>query len=581
MSLNIRLPMTISKFATVALISSLMIPVAFAQTWMTEEEESSTSSQSFTYCPQLTYRIERGSRDATTGGQVSMLQRFLIERGYLDIAQPTGNAGSLTVAGIREFQADKRISPTGSTGPLTRQAIFNDCPDVSRTSGNTSSGNTGSSSNGSGTIDASQAMVQLGANSNNPPKTSIMYWNLPANTRITLVNQDTGVATKSSVLIAEGGTGAAMMAVSKDMARDVTYVPKATDKNGNPVSIWVAPGTGLKLNYFGTTSEVSFNLAALLSGMSEKQVSLAQPSIGVSRNGSVTIAYGERVRLDWVSTSAENCTLSDTASNTSTDAGLAGFKIITPTQTTTYKLQCFSGRGAVATSEFKVVVPGSGVTGSVVPATVVANVKVYWGNTWQSVSSLFSYPGLKFDEKMLIEVSGDDNPTSYKVKFDGSALTLTGDGTTGKWDPLTVTKELTGTTTFSGSAESFGLKPGNYTVYAQACNSVGCSAWVNAGRITVTAIRLGGTRVLGASAMCADLKNGLLHLEKTDAQSNGEVSLLQEFLASKGLFSGNLTGYYGRLTRDAVVEYQKAKGIEATGNVGTQTAAAIKKESCE
>ncbi len=50
---------------------------------------------------------------------------------------------------------------------------------------------------------------------------------------------------------------------------------------------------------------------------------------------------------------------------------------------------------------------------------------------------------------------------------------------------------------------------------------------------------------------------------------------LQNYLASIGLFNGPFTGYYGRLTRAAVIAYQRANGLPATGFFGPLTRAKV------
>ncbi len=60
---------------------------------------------------------------------------------------------------------------------------------------------------------------------------------------------------------------------------------------------------------------------------------------------------------------------------------------------------------------------------------------------------------------------------------------------------------------------------------------------------------------------CLDLKNNLV-IGSTDAATGGEVSKLQKFLKDNGFFpTANGTGYYGTLTADAVVRFQKAMGM--------------------
>ncbi|HEY9610969.1 peptidoglycan-binding protein [Allocoleopsis sp.] len=52
---------------------------------------------------------------------------------------------------------------------------------------------------------------------------------------------------------------------------------------------------------------------------------------------------------------------------------------------------------------------------------------------------------------------------------------------------------------------------------------------------------------------------------------NPEVSALQQRLQRLGYFNGPTTGYYGPLTKQAVLKYQQAKGLTPDGVVGTST----------
>lgn len=58
--------------------------------------------------------------------------------------------------------------------------------------------------------------------------------------------------------------------------------------------------------------------------------------------------------------------------------------------------------------------------------------------------------------------------------------------------------------------------------------------------------------------------------------SNGTaVTRLQNTLRSLGFYNGPITGYYGRLTQDSVIKFQKARGLVADGIVGPRTKAAL------
>lgn len=57
--------------------------------------------------------------------------------------------------------------------------------------------------------------------------------------------------------------------------------------------------------------------------------------------------------------------------------------------------------------------------------------------------------------------------------------------------------------------------------------------------------------------------------------TSSEVTKLQTFLSQKGFFSGSATGFYGALTKAAVISFQKAHGLDQIGVVGPATRAAL------
>ena len=90
----------------------------------------------------------------------------------------------------------------------------------------------------------------------------------------------------------------------------------------------------------------------------------------------------------------------------------------------------------------------------------------------------------------------------------------------------------------------------------------------------------GGTGTPGtSSATCLDLNNALV-IGSTDATTNGEVSKLQRFLVSASVYpEARITGYYGTLTAQAVVRWQKVHGMDfvtLTSGVGPMTRGKMK-----
>jgi hypothetical protein len=88
------------------------------------------------FCPALSQTLQFGSRDATTGGQVSQLQHFLSD--YYDLNPDdyiTGYFGRLTRTNVQKFQCetmnicsgDEASTGWGVVGPRTRAAIAAHC----------------------------------------------------------------------------------------------------------------------------------------------------------------------------------------------------------------------------------------------------------------------------------------------------------------------------------------------------------------------------------------------------------------------------------------------------------------------
>lgn len=66
-----------------------------------------------------------------------------------------------------------------------------------------------------------------------------------------------------------------------------------------------------------------------------------------------------------------------------------------------------------------------------------------------------------------------------------------------------------------------------------------------------------------------------------DKESAAGVKRLQEFLKEKGFFKYSSTGYFGKITRSAVMAYQKAAGLEQTGEFNSATRAKIHAAKCQ
>ena len=88
--------------------------------------------------------------------------------------------------------------------------------------------------------------------------------------------------------------------------------------------------------------------------------------------------------------------------------------------------------------------------------------------------------------------------------------------------------------------------------------------------LVVTSIVVGGTPPAPTSAQFA--KNLAL------GARGDEVKALQQSLVAKGYLAGNLPmGYFGPLTKAAVMKFQKENSLPSTGFVGPMTRAVLNK----
>jgi hypothetical protein len=87
--------------------------------------------------------------------------------------------------------------------------------------------------------------------------------------------------------------------------------------------------------------------------------------------------------------------------------------------------------------------------------------------------------------------------------------------------------------------------------------------------------------VLGetVSPMCVDMKSRMLYGSK-DETTQGEVSQLQYYLKQKGYFNSKITGNFGKLTEEALKQFQKDNKLVPSGVAGKITRTTMKNLDC-
>ncbi|HEY4527283.1 MAG TPA: PKD domain-containing protein [Candidatus Paceibacterota bacterium] len=93
-----------------------------------DSEDEDTSG--LATCPALTKQLQKGDTDASTNGEVSLLQQFLTDYFLLDGSLVVGTFGPLTESYVKQFQTFVGLSPVGWVGPQTRAAILAACEPI-------------------------------------------------------------------------------------------------------------------------------------------------------------------------------------------------------------------------------------------------------------------------------------------------------------------------------------------------------------------------------------------------------------------------------------------------------------------
>ena len=89
--------------------------------------DSGTSTMQTYSCLELKNNLQKGKFDSDTNGEVSKLQKFLKEQGYLSAQAPTGYYGQLTAEAVYRYQKEvlgwNWTNVTSGVGKMTRDAI--------------------------------------------------------------------------------------------------------------------------------------------------------------------------------------------------------------------------------------------------------------------------------------------------------------------------------------------------------------------------------------------------------------------------------------------------------------------------
>ncbi len=286
-----------------------------------------------------------------------------------------------------------------------------------------------------------------------------------------------------------------------------------------------------------------------------------------------SVSYGMGSTLTWAVSNGGDPSTSCNGTggwNGSLSATGASWSTGALTTTTTYTLTCTNTAGQNSAN----------VTVTVAPQTIQSNVI-----TATPQSSTYALPTATIHATPLSVMAGQSSTLTWTVNTGGDS------GTT-----CTLSDSNNNSAQVSaGTSQSTTGPLSTTTTYTFDCTNSAGQGYPVSATVVVVGTAAAATPVItpttsatasGTSTSTATSSSCLNFTENfgrgsLDASTNGDVTLLQNFLASEGYFTQASTGYYGSITQAAVSAFQIKNGIKpVSGYVGPLTRAAIKGETC-
>ena len=184
----------------------------------------------------------------------------------------------------------------------------------------------------------------------------------------------------------------------------------------------------------------------------------------------------------------------------------------------------------------------------------------------------------------LVGESGSSGSSSSSSSSSSESATLLKPGMTGSEAVRKMQQDLANLGYYTGSITgNFGNVTEAAVAKFQRKNGLSADGIAGSKTLAKIAELTGGSSSSGSSSSSSSSSSGGTYSAKTldttktlQRFSEGdEVRKLQTMLADLGYYSGNKTGNFGEKTQEAVVAFQKAKGLTADGIAGSRTLAAL------
>lgn len=390
----------------------------------------------------------------------------------------------------------------------------------------------------------------------------------------------------------------------------------------SPVYVQVGGYQSLPVNWTsGTATSGSTNGTTNSTNTSVLSFSPSSPSFATGQTGTVTISGGNGGSYYIASNSNPNFTTASISGNTLTVSGSQAGQssvtvcstagpctVVTPTfgaNTNTNGNTSTSGSFTGTTSGSPTLSQGSinvnqngqgsiTLSGGTTPYTI--SVPSGSGITTTLMGNTLYINGNNATGVNTIQVCSANNSnstnsggcTSLTINMGGSTTTntntntttsTTGNGNIGVTIPVTLGQPLM--ITLAGGVGSYFLQsPVSSPALASLSGNTLMLSGATTGTGTVTVCQTGASSCLPISFIVNPALTGTGggYLFDTDfgiGTSGQDVTELQTRLTSEGYFTATPTGYFGPITQSAVMGYQSAHGIPATGFVGPLTRAML------
>lgn len=563
--------------------SAFLVILAFSLSSVSAQMSGDVApDSSATGCTDLTHNLTyKKSKDANTEGEVSDLQYFLQEEGFLK-TEPNGNFGPSTFKAVKAFQAKNGLISSGYVGPVTRLKIKDlSCGEVSSNAAVIKP-----------IVSACTLEARLCPDGSAMPRDTDCTWREGKCPIVKTENSRAGsVLTQVSQLVTQNivkGDYAVYIggekkyeekSISKDSAMNSCRAHNKSYPSSSIKCIWKNE------TIFSSGSAVSQSNIVPVSVPITTSSQNAQDATGIPPKAATNFVLPELTSLDY------------TFGMTSKIA-----KNICWVNNSPYSIKKLVLKGWVKTSD--------GASKEFHSQTVIDNppytlskslctgvVFTLNGSTiYYTLDTINDFGSVRSTSNEIIT---DLDLNSTKIVLDLPSNEESGsNGTFVMWKVSNASycevykgSTPTGISLFKGNYDSVFASNGSYqinspekgaNVYTVSCTNSGTgenvfkTTSVNYSPATPPiSYSNGSPAVLGDYAVCFEIPSNI----HRGAESS-DVRSLQTFLKLKGFLDENPSGFYGDKTVEAVKDYQASKDLPITGMVYDFTRQAIEADSC-